>query len=288
MKLEVLEALARTGRLYPSVILHGADGATRRAAAVRLGRALLCERSPEDRPCGSCGACRRIDWPEDGEGHFHPDFGVLEQDLRTVTSVEATRSWLHGAVSAPYEARGQVFVVAAAETLSGEAANALLKILEEPRNGAPRHFLLLSPSRYDLLPTLRSRSLSFYLGAAIRPAAEETEELADALRPALVRWADDPSPVWLLALASVLGRAGGWEDARSAEPWGRAATALLAAAGEADLDADRRRRVLALTEELLDAPRMRMRGIPAPRILDGLVGRCLAGPAVGAGRALAT
>ena len=82
---------------------------------------------------------------------------VLERDLKTSTSVEATKSFLQAAQLSPFEARGQVFVIASADTLTGEAANALLKTLEEPHSGAPRHFVLLAPSRFDLLPTVRSR-----------------------------------------------------------------------------------------------------------------------------------
>ncbi|HSF44299.1 MAG TPA: hypothetical protein VLT87_31215, partial [Thermoanaerobaculia bacterium] len=147
---------ARKGRLYPAVILHGGDEETRQRAALTLARALLCEApSPEARPCGVCRHCRRIVWPgsaEAGETLFHPDFQVLARDLKTSTSVEATREMLKTAQFSPFEARGQVFVVASAESLTGEAANALLKTLEEPPVSAPRNFLLLAPSRLDLLP----------------------------------------------------------------------------------------------------------------------------------------
>ncbi|HEX2163112.1 MAG TPA: hypothetical protein VHM02_04120, partial [Thermoanaerobaculia bacterium] len=159
--------LARQGRLYPAVILHGGAVPARRDAAVELARTLLCAAEPEARPCGACRHCRRIVWPEaGGEGGFHPDFRVLERDLKTATSVEATRELLRAAHVSPFEARGQVFVVGAAETLSDEAGDSLLKALEEPGSGAPRHFLLLAPSQYDLSPTLRSRSLAVYLGPA--------------------------------------------------------------------------------------------------------------------------
>ena len=82
------------------------------------------------------------------------------RDVRTMP----TKSFLAVAYSSPFEARGQVFVVAEAETLTGGAADALLKLLEEPPARSPRHFLLLAASRLDLLATLRSRSLTIYLG----------------------------------------------------------------------------------------------------------------------------
>ncbi|HEX4960122.1 MAG TPA: hypothetical protein VF173_04740, partial [Thermoanaerobaculia bacterium] len=166
MSLAAALTSARQGRLYPAVILDGGDAEARRQAAVKLARTLLCEAPPEARPCGVCRHCRRIVWPGEEETAFHPDFQVLERDLKASTSVDATRELLKTAQVSPFEARGQVFVIASAESLTGEAANALLKNLEEPHVSSPRHFLLLAPSRLDLLPTLRSRSLAVFLGAA--------------------------------------------------------------------------------------------------------------------------
>src|SRR6185503_2029853 len=141
--------MARESRLYPSVILHGGNAELRRESAVELGRTLLCEAPAAARPCGICRHCRRIAWPGD-DAPFHPDFQVLLRDLKTATSVDATRELLRTAQVSPFEARGQVFVIANAETLSPEAANALLKMLEEPHVTSPRHFLLLAPASQDL------------------------------------------------------------------------------------------------------------------------------------------
>jgi hypothetical protein len=271
MNLEAAREIARQGRLYPSVILHGRNAETRQQAALTLARTLLCEASPEERPCGRCRHCRRLVWP--GEEAFHPDFQVLERDLKTSTSVEATREMLRTAQVSPFEARGQVFVVAAAETLSGEAANALLKNLEEPHVSAPRHFLLLAPSRLDLLPTLRSRSLSVFLGQAESAEASAVEPVARAFSAAVSAFASSGSAIYLLAAAEALCRAGGWEDPRASRPWAVAAAAVLQSLDSAG---EKRRALLALAEELLDAPLLRLRGIAAERILEGLVARHLA------------
>lgn len=264
--------VARQGRLYPSVILHGRTPEARRETALVFARTLLCEAAPAARPCGVCRHCRRIVWPAGGSEGFHPDFQVLERDLKTSTSVDATREMLRTAQVSPFEARGQVFVVAAAETLSGEAANALLKSLEEPHVTAPRNFLLLAPSRLDLLPTLRSRSLSVFLGAAETADPETVEPVARAFAAALQGWASTGAGIYLLAAAEALGRSGGWEDPRASRPWAVAAAAVLRS-----LDSPHRRALLALAEDLLGAPLLRLRGVAAERILEGLVARHLAG-----------
>jgi hypothetical protein len=266
--------MAREGSLYPAVILHGGDIEARREAAVELARTLLCCGDGE-RPCGACPHCRRIGWPEADVGTFHPDFMVLQRDLRTATSVEATRGFLRAAHVAPFEAAGQVFVLADAETLGGEAANALLKVLEEPPTGAGRHFLLLAPSRFDLLPTLRSRSMSVYLGGAVDLDREQIEEIAAELESCLGLYRESRSPLHLLAAAAVLAKSGGWDDPRSDRPWSLASAATLEASRGAP--GRERRSLLALAEELLQGSRIRVRGIAAPRILEGLVGRHLAG-----------
>jgi DNA polymerase-3 subunit delta' len=309
MNLAAALETARQGRLYPAVILHGGDGEGRRRAAGELARTLLCEAPAQRRPCGACRHCRRIDWPgepgdaaarrERGEMAFHPDFQVLERDLKASTSVDATRELLRGAQVSPFEARGQVFVVASAESLTGEAANALLKSLEEPHVTAPRHFLLLAPSRLDLLPTLRSRSLAVFLGPAL--AVDPALDLAAAFAAAADAYAETGAALHLLRAAEALAAVGaagaagaagasggkgsgdgGWDDPRSGRPWALAAAAVVRslpplAPRPAPRPSRRAARAprLALAEALLGGPAMRMRGISADRILEGLVARHL-------------
>ncbi len=295
--------LARRGELYPGVILHGATDAARRRVALELARTLLCTEPAESRPCGACAHCRRIPLPAEGaagsEGArsdtepFHPDVQILERDLKTSTSVEATKTFLRTAQVSPFEARGQVFVVANAETLTGEAANALLKTLEEPHTSAPRHFLLLAPSRLDLLPTLRSRALSVYLGPAASLPEDEVEALAGRLAQCLAGWASSASPAWILAASQAIEAAGDWSDPRAGRPWAIAARALVQARERLPDDrgapfdstdstdsggsaAALSRAVLAAAEELLRAPALRLRGIPPGRIVDGVLARHLA------------
>lgn len=285
----VLE-LARAGRIYPSLILHGSDDAGRRAAAVELARTLLCEREAAARPCGLCKHCRRIvaplsPSPSDGKARasdddalFHPDFALLQRDAKTVTSAEATRDFLRAAHSSPFEARGQVFVVAEADTLSGEAADTLLKLLEEPGLGAPRHFLLLAPSRLDLSPTLRSRSLAIYLGAAERADPTKLAQLAQGVAANLANFAKRRSGLDLLDAAAKLAKAGDFKDPRAQAPWSAAADVARSAALDDATPAAMRRPLLDLAHDLLaEAPPLRLRGITAERILEGLVSRRLAG-----------
>lgn len=268
-------ALARSGRLYPSLILHGGTAEARLQAAEQLARTLLCEAPEHARPCGTCRHCRRVHVAADAEP-FHPDFALLRRDLKTSTSVEATRELLRMTQQAPFEARGQVLVIADAGSLSPEAANSLLKQLEEPPVRAPRNFLLLANVREELLPTLRSRSWSYWLGPSEAVPPEAVASVAAALREALSGMRGRPSPYDLLLAAAALEGAGGWDDPRADRPWGVAAAAVLVCAREATAGGGRQR-LLALAEALLDGSRYRLRSIAPQRILDGLVFRHLAG-----------
>jgi DNA polymerase-3 subunit delta' len=274
MSFASVQDLARRENLYPSVILHGGSDEERQQAALQLGRILLCDAPSELRPCGECRNCGRIVWPGSDTQQFHPDFSVLERDLKTATSIDATKSFLRTAQLSPFEARGQVFVIANSETLGGGAANALLKTLEEPPDTAPRNFLLLAPSQFDLLPTVRSRSLPVFLGVAELPNRDLIADLSRGFAASVREFANSRDPMHLLAAAEQLSAAGGWKDARAVQPWTLAAAAVKASLEFMPTSIDRSR-VLALAEELLGAWRMRLRGIQAQRILEGLVVRNL-------------
>lgn len=253
-----LKALIAEGRLYPSIVLHGADPETRRETALTLARTILCAGEAGTPPCGACANCRRVDL--DPEVGFHPDFHPLERDLTTATSAAAVRRWVAEAQLAPFEARAKVFVMLEAETLGADAADVLLKVLEEPPGKAARHFLLLAPSDRELAPTIRSRSMSFYLGAQADSQADaEAVESLDGL------FADRGADVSPRLAAEVL-KLDDWKDPRNARGWERAARVLVEVA--------RRRQqpwLLDLAADLLQAPRWRIRGVPAQRIVEGSV-----------------
>jgi DNA polymerase-3 subunit delta' len=285
MDFAATEELARSGHLYPSVILHGQTAEVRQTAALRLAQTLLCEAEGSERPCGSCKHCSRIVWPSAKDDSFHPDFQVLERDLKTSTSVSATKAFLQGAQVTPFEARGQVFVLASAESLTGEAANALLKTLEEPHVSAPRNFLLLSPSQFDLLATVRSRSLAVYLGVSEADFSDEMESLADEFAASIRRFMSSGSALHLLAGAETLARVSAWKDPRDASPWSQAAAIVRRSC---DLvESGSRRGLLSLAEELLGGWQSRVRGIQAQRVLEGMVVNALSSLAArGDGRGL--
>lgn len=272
--------LAAEGRLYPSVILYGGSQEARQEAALEITKALLCGGPEGQRPCAvhglePCRHCRRLAWPVKGEERFHPDLHVLERDLVASTSVGATKEFLVQAYASPFEARGQVYVIAEADTLGGAAADALLKLLEEPPTRSPRQFLLLAASQLDLLVTLRSRSLAVFLGSREGLDASLVEQVGQDLAVALDAFFEDAAAIHLLSAADILGRFDGWQDPRSRRPWAMAASTLVHYLENRSLDPRKRRAILDLAQELLEGPRWRMRGITQSRLLEGWIVRWL-------------
>jgi DNA polymerase-3 subunit delta' len=146
--LEMLRRHLDTGTTRQAYLITGPHGVGRRTLASWFGQALLCSR--EDGvlpPCGECEACTLV-----GK-HAHPDLHWLaaEGGLK----IDDIRGLQHDLPLSPYQAKRRVAVLPDFEAATREAANALLKTLEEP----PPHVVLLltAASEESLLPTIVSR-----------------------------------------------------------------------------------------------------------------------------------
>lgn len=156
-----LERLAATPERFPdALLLSGPSEEALEAAARLLSAALLC---PGDDPNGSCDSCRRA------RAGLHPDLLLVAPEGVQI-KVERVREALAFAAGRPYEAARRAIVVARAEKLGAEAANALLKSLEEP--GTRLRWILTTTRPESLLTTIRSRCVAATLPAP--SAAERT------------------------------------------------------------------------------------------------------------------
>jgi DNA polymerase-3 subunit delta' len=184
------EMLARE-RLPQAIILAGATGSGKYTLALMLARAMNCLApiTTEGLPdfCGKCTNCVRIGQAEDLAGRFaeavearedlreadkketriliqtHPDVLVIPPDPpQMMIKVDQVRHVIEGIYYRPAEAKERVYIFTDSAFMK-EAANSLLKILEEPPEFAT--IFLLSENPGELLPTIRSRSMTFTLGA---------------------------------------------------------------------------------------------------------------------------
>ncbi|MFW5698425.1 MAG: DNA polymerase III subunit delta' [Planctomycetota bacterium] len=150
--IRILHRLLAAGRLPSALILAGAPGIGRRTLALAVAQSLLCREPCDGDACGECESCHLVAAGNHPDLEaLPPDTAVAHIDVRTVRDEIVAR-----AGESPLMGQRRAFVLPAVERLRGPAANALLKVLEEPPAGA--HFLLTSGYVEGLLPTIRSRS----------------------------------------------------------------------------------------------------------------------------------
>jgi DNA polymerase III subunit delta' len=173
---ETLTRALRSGRAHHAYRFEGPAGVGKELMAFALAQALVCEK-PTPLACEQCGACRRAVTLAESEPHVpqHPDVvlvgrgvyppSVLGSGVSEATGIsveQVRRVVLSRAGYPPHEGRAIVFIVRSADELTLQAANALLKTLEEPTEKT--HFVLTSSRPNRLLDTVRSRTLAVRFG----------------------------------------------------------------------------------------------------------------------------
>lgn len=205
---EELRAARRRDKVHGAYLFEG-SGSRARELAVWFARLLLCK-AGEDAPCGSCHDCRLALSSGAGRGDrpTHPDLKWVEPDGPFIL-VGAVRELMRELSLVANEGGRRVGVIVGADRLRTEAANALLKTLEEPPRDTT--LLLVADSAQPLPPTLRSRTTH------VRIARVPEHELFDAL----VSEGLDREDAWLASAlgGGSLGAAQSWaeehlEDAR--------------------------------------------------------------------------
>ncbi len=152
LPVQTLERSLAEGRLHHAYLFIGPAHLGKATLAVQLAQALNCD--ADTPPCGVCASCTRI---ADGN---HADVRlVCLGDNAASIGIDAVRDIINSAHLRPYEGRTRVFIITEADLLTRDAANALLKVLEEPPDDVV--LILVGNSADNLLPTVRSRCQTF-------------------------------------------------------------------------------------------------------------------------------
>ena len=154
-----LQSTLFADRLGHAYLFHGEPAIGKRRTAVALAQYLHCQ-APQDTPyLDSCGACRSCHQIEQG---IHPDFLIIQPDdpesQNPKIKIDQIRDIEHLAIYRPLVGSHKICLIDEADSLTQEAANALLKTLEDPPDRCL--FLLISSRPEHLLTTIRSRCLT--------------------------------------------------------------------------------------------------------------------------------
>ncbi len=145
----LLNAL-ESGRIHHAYLFSGPRGCGKTSSARIMARSLNCEKGPTPNPCGQCQSCK--DLVANGPGSID----VIELDAATHGLVDDARELRDKAFFSPVSSRYKIYIIDEAHQLGPGAANALLKIVEEP----PPHvlFIFATTEPEKLIATIRSRT----------------------------------------------------------------------------------------------------------------------------------
>ena len=153
LPVQTLERSLSEGRIHHAYLFTGPAHLGKASLAVQFAQALNCD--ADTPPCGVCPSCTRI-----AQGN-HADVRLINLGENAASiGIDAVRDIINAAHLRPYEGRTRVFIITEADLLTRDAANALLKILEEPPDDVV--LILVGTSADNQLPTVRSRCQTLY------------------------------------------------------------------------------------------------------------------------------
>ncbi len=139
-----------SGRIHHAYLFSGPRGCGKTSSARIMARSLNCAKGPTPEPCGECQSCK--DLVANGPGSID----VIELDAATHGLVDDARDLRDKAFFAPVSSKYKIYIIDEAHQLGPGAANALLKVVEEP----PPHvlFIFATTEPDKLIATIRSRT----------------------------------------------------------------------------------------------------------------------------------
>lgn len=167
LSIKALKELIKDERIAGAYLFSGPEGIGKGMVARVLAKAVNCQLNQPD-SCDQCPSCVKIDKA------IHPDVHVIDVDPSDPIKIESIRQLKREISLRPYEGRKKVFIIDNAHSLTAEAANALLKVLEEPPGDSL--IILITSSPALLFRTIVSRCKILKFSSLARPKLQEMLE----------------------------------------------------------------------------------------------------------------
>src|SRR5690625_4179741 len=135
-------------RISHAYLIQGERGTGKEAIALLLAKGLFCEHRQGVEPCQICNICKRI------ESGNHPDVHWIQPDGRSIKTEQIENLQKEFTYSG-LESSQKVYIIIGSDTLTLNAANRILKFLEEP--GKQTTAIMLTENSQSIIPTIRSR-----------------------------------------------------------------------------------------------------------------------------------
>lgn len=157
---ELLINSLKSNNILHSYLFTGTDGIGKSLFAKEFAHAILCT-SDEAKPCTKCKSCLEF------QGESHPDFLQIDPEDGKTIKIEQIRYLQEKIAEKPVTSKRKVYIINNCDTMTREAANSLLKTLEEPPSYAT--LILVTANESKLLVTIKSRCTKI----AFQPLSEE-------------------------------------------------------------------------------------------------------------------
>jgi DNA polymerase-3 subunit delta' len=210
----LLRTVVRGGRVSHAYLFVGPEGVGRFDAAIAFAQLLNCERPAAEDACGECRTCRQI------SAGRSPDVRVVDVErgllldpddkTKTAIGIDQVRALRREVAFPPLEGRHKIYILARADRMLPEAANGLLKILEDPPPQVV--IILIAETTVPMLPTVVSRCQLVRFSLVPTPAIEQALIQRLGLDPGRARF------IAVLA-GGQLGQAMRWAQSAEALEW---------------------------------------------------------------------
>lgn len=166
---EFLQKLLKPGSRPHALLFYGMGGIGKKMLALHFAKTFLCK-SADKKPCGICESCRLMDI--ENNSFAHPDFYLLTaEEAGKDIKIEQVKEMAKQAAFAPVLSEHKVCIIDDAGQMTAEAANSLLKLLEDPPPGWL--FILITQQAERLLPTVLSRVVRLRFDAPDTSAVQQ-------------------------------------------------------------------------------------------------------------------